>query len=253
MSNSPLPDHLLDLMSLRAQAEAENPLQRAPQGLPVQWVPQNLWNQFHGVGSGGAGGSSGGNFGPGGGGGAGVSSGWVSFPGGGGGGAQAPFRHSGRLKMKRMKYLPDTMGWRGWKIADVMDISGNAFKKKFKRSWDVFCKAERGLYLQSPQQNTVWEGPELRCERWDKDEAVRGASGIHALLAPECWRDLEWEYQIGDTPVTGLVERFGKFILGEDGWRAEWVIIRELQVPDRKVATELARTYPEVTIHIDGE
>lgn len=137
-----------------------------------------------------------------------------------------PHQHSGRLK--RLKHLPDTLGWRGW-LTTVTD--GKAV-------------------LRSPQQDTVWHDTELRCDKWCEDDVVRGVAGIHALLAPEHWQDLVWEY--GAASVTGLVERFGKFVLGEDGWRAEWVIVRELCAPP-ELAAQLALSYPEVKIHIDGE
>lgn len=169
--------------------------------------------------------------------------------------ATPAFRHSGKLK--RIRYLENTLGWRAWKIADVRDVKV-AHHKDWLRSvrratQGLFVEAKQQLVLQSPQQETLWEQGELRCEKWDKDEAVRGKSGIHALLAPENWRDLAWEYQIGQTQITGLVERMGKFVLGEDGWRAEWVIIRELSVPTQDLADKLKLTYPEVTIHVDKE
>jgi len=48
--------------------------------------------------------------------------------------------------------------------------------------------------------------------------------------------------------VTGLVERFGRYVLGTEGWRAEWVVIRKLRAPTPEIAEALARAYPEVEI-----
>jgi hypothetical protein len=40
----------------------------------------------------------------------------------------------------------------------------------------------------SPQQPAVWRTPELRVEKWDSSEVVRGNAGIHACLMPRDWR-----------------------------------------------------------------
>jgi hypothetical protein len=56
--------------------------------------------------------------------------------------------------------------------------------------------------------------------------------------------------QFGGCGVHGIVERFGRYVLGTEGWRAEWVVIRELLAPDENTALALMRTYPEVRIHI---
>lgn len=48
--------------------------------------------------------------------------------------------------------------------------------------------------------------------------------------------------------IHGIVERFGKFALGTDGWRAEWVIIRKLLAPDTETGLALEKAYPEVEI-----
>lgn len=196
---------------------------------------QNYQQLFSAGGSGGGGGGSSGSS-------------FISYPGATCGSAHTgSFRpgswatvdrkevHSGRLK--RLKFLPNTLGWRGWALSQAVRV-GNA---------DV-------RYLVSPQQKTQWDGPDMHSKEWNEAEVVRGTCGIHALLAPELWRNLVWEQaDSAGATVTGLVERFGRFVLGQDGWRAEWVIVRELLAPDKETAAQLGRAYPEVKIHVDEE
>lgn len=136
--------------------------------------------------------------------------------------------------------VPTTLGWRAW-------------------SWDIEAKR-----LYSPIQRTVWDGPELRCEAWDEGDVVRGAAGIHALRVPRSWETLSGFAGYGgnpaslvlrpdgglgaEVPVTGIVERFGKYVLGEDGWRAEWVIIRKLRAPTDEIGLALEEAFPDVEV-----
>ena len=46
------------------------------------------------------------------------------------------------------------------------------------------------------------------------------------------------------------IERFGRYVLGTEGWRAQWVVIRELMAPDSKTALALMGRYPEVKVHV---
>lgn len=127
---------------------------------------------------------------------------------------------------------PDTLGWRAW-------------------YW------ERG-HLVSPYRHTPWETPECIADAWTDDGALRGTAGIHALRLPRNWlrarwEDSDWGKQHEITAfviVTGVVERFRRYVLGTDGWRAEWVIIRELMAPDVRTMIALMRTYPEVRVHL---
>lgn len=131
---------------------------------------------------------------------------------------------------------PTTLGWRSW-------------------VWD-----EQNRALLSPAQRTLWLDPELRCETWDTSAAVRGVAGIHAHLVPRNWQSVASEFsgtQWATDPmetgapaplVTGVVERFGRYVLGTEGWRAEWVVIRKLRAPTPEIAEALARVYPEVEI-----
>lgn len=122
---------------------------------------------------------------------------------------------------------PDTLGWRTW-------------------AWDATNRC-----LRSPHTKTLWDSPEHRVPEWSTEEAVRGHAGVHACRLPRG----DWRYsdKPADMPagiIVGLVERFGKFVLGTEGWRAEWVIIRELMAPNEFFAEELRRAYPEVVVHV---
>jgi hypothetical protein len=130
---------------------------------------------------------------------------------------------------------PNTMGWRSW-------------------SFDIAAGV-----LRSPQIGTAWPDAELHCEEWCESDVIRGVAGIHAHLVPYGWADAPSQQPQRGTPmpngymatlpiVTGIVERFGKFVLGTEGWRAEWVIIRKLSAPNRAVAAALREIYPEVEI-----
>jgi hypothetical protein len=120
---------------------------------------------------------------------------------------------------------PDTLGWRGWR-------------------WD-------GQVLISPMQGTEWHDATLRVLEWADSAAVRGVAGIHARRLPRDWRRADpAATEIGHCTVHGIVERFGRYVLGTEGWRAEWVVIRELMAPDTETALALMRRYPEVKVHV---
>jgi hypothetical protein len=57
----------------------------------------------------------------------------------------------------------------------------------------------------------------------------------------------------GQCNVHGIVERFGRYEFGTEGWRAEWVVIRELMAPDTKTALALMRKYPDVRVHMQEQ
>jgi hypothetical protein len=123
---------------------------------------------------------------------------------------------------------PDTLGWRIW-------------------YWD----AERQR-LRSPDQRTLWHSAELRVERWDESSVLRGQAGIHARRLPRDWLQAEWGDHDGPTMrancLSGVVERFGRYVLGTIGWRAEWVVIRKLRAPTTEIGLALETNYPEVEI-----
>ena len=129
--------------------------------------------------------------------------------------------------------VPDTLGWRSW-------------------VWD-------GQHLISPSWGVAWHSSELRCDDWSDDSAVRGKGGIHALFVPRSRRTIHipgpgLPGADVERTVTGIVERYGKFVQGEDGWRAEWVFIRELFPRNPVLAEKLRAAYPDVkiTLRDDG-
>lgn len=127
---------------------------------------------------------------------------------------------------------PDTLGWRAW-------------------LW-----SEEHQLLESPHQHTIWPEAELVVPNWDEGEAVRGSAGIHARLVPKNWRIIGWPDGDGsgalhESPllVTGIIERFGHYVLGTTGWRAEWVVIKELVAPSTDIGLAIERAYPDVIVH----
>ena len=130
---------------------------------------------------------------------------------------------------------PDTLGWRIW-------------------HWN-----ENSKLIFSPSQGTTWFSPELRVSNWSTAAAVRGEAGIHAARMPYDWRRASLAgtelngyvapYEKGT--VVGVVERFGKYVLGTEGWRAEWVIIRALKAPSTEVGLALELAYPDVEVYYD--
>lgn len=141
--------------------------------------------------------------------------------------------------------FPKTMGWRAW-------------------LWH-----KRTKYLYSPQQRTLWAEAELRVDKFDNSKTQDGVPGIHAQIVPVGWRTLKNDYAVCPpdrevahliprtqnpwVPVVGIAERFGKFVQGEKGWRAEWVFIRKLVAPTPDIGLELERAYPTVEILYNDE
>jgi hypothetical protein len=52
----------------------------------------------------------------------------------------------------------------------------------------------------------------------------------------------------GSALIVGVVERFGKYVLGTEGWRAEIVVIRKLRAPNTKIGLKLEKAYPKVEV-----
>lgn len=126
----------------------------------------------------------------------------------------------------------DTMGWRSWLWHDGYKL------------------------LVSPHYETLWESAELSAAHWSDDDAVRGVAGIHARLVPRHWKIVGWPDDessngIDQDPrlVTGVVERFGRYVMGTEGWRAEQAVIRELMAPNTQIGLELEQRYPDVIVH----
>lgn len=134
------------------------------------------------------------------------------------------------------------------------------------RCWS-WCQLEKKLY--SPIQNILWPQAENHAHKYDTSDMVRGVAGIHARFVPENWEGLEcpdgmdamisslppsylaglygpnWKHRI---EITGLVERFGKFVEGTEGWRSEWAIIRKLYAPTNEIGLDLEKAFPEVEV-----
>lgn len=122
----------------------------------------------------------------------------------------------------------DTMGYRNWSLLPMEGV------------------------LRSPVQGTLWFEAELHCEDWCESDVVRGRQGIHAGFVPVGWRNMVC-VRSGEITIAGIVERFGKYVLGTDGWRAEWVVIRKLIAPNAFIAAGLRGVYPDIEIIIAGE
>lgn len=131
---------------------------------------------------------------------------------------------------------PDTLGWRAW-------------------LWNAEHQC-----LQSPHWDTIWPDAVARAESWDDDSSVRGVAGIHARLVPAAWRVVGWpdddaSAYLDPNPllITGIVERFGRYVLGTEGWRAEQVVIRELLAPTTEVGLLLEQRYPDTIVHYSDQ
>lgn len=133
---------------------------------------------------------------------------------------------------------PTTLGWRAW-------------------YW-ITPPLQMKPRLISPHMHTEWPTPELHVEApWDDSDVLRGASGIHARLMPRDWRRAGWpqlqqqEGPMDDHPylVTGVVERFGRFVLGRTGWRAEWVMIRALMAKTTDTGLALEMKFPDIPVY----
>lgn len=138
---------------------------------------------------------------------------------------------------------PDTLGWRAW-------------------YWYSADRVSEPPLLISPHMHTPWRAPELHVEQpWDDQQILRGMSGIHARLMPRDWRKAGWpmlsekEGPQDDLPflVTGVVERFGRYVMGTTGWRAEWVVIRALMAKTTDIGLALESKYPDIPVYYREE
>lgn len=133
--------------------------------------------------------------------------------------------------------MPNTMGWRFW-------------------YWNPIERL-----LMSPHTSTLWPDSELRCKAWDEADVLRGVAGIHARLVPLDWRHATSSEVLPSNGwqtagpgsfkvpiITGVVERFDRYVLGVAGWRAECVIIRKLHAPDTQTGLALEAAYPDVEV-----
>jgi hypothetical protein len=116
---------------------------------------------------------------------------------------------------------PSTLGWRGWNFNTTTCL------------------------LESSSFHTTWHDLELRINNWDESEVVHGTRGIHAHRVPINWK-IALNQGYGN--VTGIVERYGRYVLGEQGWRAEWVVIRKLLAPTQEIGFALEKAYPDAQV-----
>lgn len=116
------------------------------------------------------------------------------------------------------------------------------------RSWTVDSTGK----LRSPMRGTVWDSAFLEADNYDDTAAVEGNAGIHASrLDVSCARSSPID--MSSIVVYGLVERFGRYVLGDIGWRAERVIIRELWVGNPDFVEPLKQRYKVPVRLFDGE
>jgi hypothetical protein len=116
-------------------------------------------------------------------------------------------------------------------------------------SWDW-----NGEFLEDPWTGRQWHGLELVEYQWQL-----GQTGIRAKRIPRDWRHAEphpdlvsqkvsLPYGRRVPRVSGIVERFGYYVVEKEGWRAERALIRQLLAPTAGVQMLLKRAYPEVQI-----
>jgi hypothetical protein len=123
--------------------------------------------------------------------------------------------------------------------------------------WRVWHWCPENQKLVSPAQGTVWHTPELRVSDWSQNDAVRNHRGIHAARMPYDWKKAKLEgtelavFSYGSRTVIGVVERYGRYVLGTQGWRAEWVIIKALKAPSTEIGLQLETAYPDVEVIYD--
>jgi hypothetical protein len=133
--------------------------------------------------------------------------------------------------------------WREWRNSPSPTIPNYFGFRKWR--WD------EGLQrLTSPYQRTVWETAELHAHQFAPGSLVSGVAGIHARLVPRNWWRLRTpeEQEVFGVVVWGIVERFGAYVLGEQGWRAEHAVIRVLLAQSLRMQYDLERAYPGVPI-----
>jgi len=134
-------------------------------------------------------------------------------------------------------------------------------KRRYKRGarasdgglWGVrefVMRMQQGrLLLCSPHMGTPWRRPALVAGEFVDSSEVRCAAGIHAY-----WPGRRHALQILGLNRTiaraqALVRGYGRTVQGDDGWRAERVVIEAVVVGYEQQAEALQSTYPDVPIH----
>ena len=154
------------------------------------------------------------------------------------------------------------LGWKFWfwyesfRIAPRMIIRPDG-----SQHYGMWAEKFEGLY--SPFQGTPWPDEELEANYFDdEDLGARGHAGIHARLLPRNWMhkrhpDRGEAITSAGRPagnkvkiITGVVERYDRYVLGVRRWRAERVIIRELMCRTEEMAEKLRKKYPLAKVHV---
>jgi hypothetical protein len=132
--------------------------------------------------------------------------------------------HIIRAHYRSNPFLPSIYGWREWYL-------------------------DRQSYiLQSPMRRTPWPTAALQAHTWSNEPLVHEHEGVHAHRCPADWRINQDCWPQWPNSITGVVERFGRAVLGRNGWRAEHVVIRELIARDREIALALSMRYRSVRV-----
>ena len=157
--------------------------------------------------------------------------------------SEASRRATARRNQSRLDALPDPDAddTLGWKIL----------------AWD-------GRYLRSPSVNVIWpEDAVLEAHRPPQPHAGGVYAGIHARRLPRGgWliadpaKEPELKFYwfptgiyYGQCRVVALVERFGRAVVGAEGWRAERAVIRAIRAPSTEIGLAIEAAYPTVQVH----
>jgi hypothetical protein len=111
--------------------------------------------------------------------------------------------------------------------------------------------------LQSPQRQTVWTGPSLTAQTWTDTGALRDECGVHAIWPGRAdprnqinlllERIRQYRGCVPDCLAVGVVAGYGRYVAGEDGWRAEQQVLQAV-FTSPKFAPLIARRYPDVPV-----
>jgi hypothetical protein len=117
--------------------------------------------------------------------------------------------------------------------------------------WRIW--AWNGKQLCSPTRGTIWpEDGILEADFWPETEQVlRGHAGIHATVTPVDWKQADRMHNVellGRNHVDGIVERFGRAVIGDNGWRAERAVIRQIRAPSTEIGLAIEHQYPGVEV-----
>jgi len=102
--------------------------------------------------------------------------------------------------------------------------------------------------LVSPHQLTAWDRAGLRADRWSDAALVRGEAGIHAHWPPRRHSTIRRPLDAGR--IVGIVAGYGRCAVGDEGWRAEHVVIQTLFAQTREQAAALKQRYPDVVVRL---